>query len=237
MIAYEDLVVALTNWRANQGMATSAVTFLAQETGSVDLELPVASPVEIANSGSEAVDEAALVEEYADEAIEEFAVAAEEVAEEELAVMEEQPLEEDYVGEAAAPEAAAPEAAAPEAASTEAEYTVEGAEPYAEEPAPMETAGLDYDDDAAPEHTQEVALEAVEEMVGDAEVVEEEEVMATETENYAHQEEVPMDLEVVGEESVEQHGLQTDEVAVMPRDLAAGEPQDELLPIEDEDNL
>tara|TARA_R110002073_G_scaffold218689_1_gene378958 strand:- start:117770 stop:118630 length:861 start_codon:yes stop_codon:yes gene_type:complete len=47
MVAYEDLVVALTNWRINQGLPTGADAFAAFESGSVDLALPVADPVEL----------------------------------------------------------------------------------------------------------------------------------------------------------------------------------------------
>lgn len=53
MIAYEDLVVALHNWRLNQGMPTAAVSFLEQESsGSVDLELPVADPMTIVTTAA-----------------------------------------------------------------------------------------------------------------------------------------------------------------------------------------
>ncbi|MBL4635329.1 MAG: hypothetical protein JKY56_15820 [Kofleriaceae bacterium] len=42
MIAYEELVVALTNWRIQQGLETTALEF-SQPSGRVDLDLPVAS--------------------------------------------------------------------------------------------------------------------------------------------------------------------------------------------------
>jgi len=41
MIAYEDLVVALTNWRTQQGLETTALQF-SSRSASVDLNLPVA---------------------------------------------------------------------------------------------------------------------------------------------------------------------------------------------------
>lgn len=56
MIAYEDLVVALTNWRINQGLPTGADAFAAFESGSVDLALPVADPVELSTSEVVALD-------------------------------------------------------------------------------------------------------------------------------------------------------------------------------------
>jgi hypothetical protein len=76
MIAYEDLVVALTNWRINQGLPTSAVTFLSQDTGSVDLALPVADPLEAAHA---AVEEYAA-DEYGAEEISADAYGAEEIS-------------------------------------------------------------------------------------------------------------------------------------------------------------
>ena len=54
MIAYEDLVVALANWRANQGLSSSSIDFLSPATGSVDLALPVSDPIEMIST-SEAV--------------------------------------------------------------------------------------------------------------------------------------------------------------------------------------
>ena len=76
MIAYDDLVVALTNWRANQGLPTGAAAFLSEDDGSVDLALPVADPISVA---AEAVDGDALISEEIDadnyEAVAEHAIA------------------------------------------------------------------------------------------------------------------------------------------------------------------
>lgn len=44
MIAYEELVVALTNWRVQQGLGTTGLQFSSQRSGRVDLDLPVADP-------------------------------------------------------------------------------------------------------------------------------------------------------------------------------------------------
>lgn len=41
MISYEELVVALSNWRAHQGLPAQSVSFMGPASGSVDLALPV----------------------------------------------------------------------------------------------------------------------------------------------------------------------------------------------------
>lgn len=66
MVAYEDLVVALTNWRINQGLPTGDNAFAAFETGSVDLALPVADPVELRTGEVLSIDDDAGIEEIAD---------------------------------------------------------------------------------------------------------------------------------------------------------------------------
>ena len=67
MVAYEDLVVALTNWRINQGLPTGADAFAAFETGSVDLALPVVDPVELNTGEVLAIDDDAGIEEVLEE--------------------------------------------------------------------------------------------------------------------------------------------------------------------------
>ncbi len=67
MVAYEDLVVALTNWRINQGLPTGADAFAAFETGSVDLALPVVDPVELNTGEVLAIDGDAGIEEVLEE--------------------------------------------------------------------------------------------------------------------------------------------------------------------------
>jgi hypothetical protein len=88
MIAYEDLVNALTNWRINQGLPTSAATFLSTDTGSVDLELPVADPLVAAEAVEYAAEDLGVEEIAADDlGVEEYSedgYAAEEVPAEEL---------------------------------------------------------------------------------------------------------------------------------------------------------
>jgi hypothetical protein len=175
MIAYEDLVVALTNWRINQGLPTSAVTFLSQDTGSVDLALPVADPLETAQAAS--VDEYGAEEvsadEYAAEEISADEYAAEEVSADEYAA-EEVSADEYAAEEVSADEYAAEEVSADEYAAEEVsadEYAAEevatdsyAAEEVADEyAAPAEEAGYEQADHATSESTQEVPLEAVEE--------------------------------------------------------------------------
>ncbi len=77
MVAYEDLVVALTNWRINQGLPTGADAFAAFETGSVDLALPVADPVELNTGEVLAIEDDGAIEEVSEESYEAI---AEEVA-------------------------------------------------------------------------------------------------------------------------------------------------------------
>jgi hypothetical protein len=177
MIAYEDLVVALTNWRINQGMPTSAVTFLSQDTGSVDLELPVADPLVTGDVQEHAMDDLGVEEIAADDlGVEEYAAdgyEAEEVPAEAF------PAEEDptdgYVAEAAegyAEEEVPTSSYESEDAPLE-DYAEEAVaeEQYAAAPEtldPTQTAGLDYDDDTqygdAPEgvdRTQEMSIESV----------------------------------------------------------------------------
>ncbi|MCP4446179.1 MAG: hypothetical protein GY811_12660 [Myxococcales bacterium] len=80
MVAYEDLVVALTNWRMNQGLPTGADAFAAFETGSVDLALPVADPVDVTTGEVLAIDGEGIIEEVAEGAIEEDAAGIEQAA-------------------------------------------------------------------------------------------------------------------------------------------------------------
>jgi hypothetical protein len=53
MIPYEDLVVSLAHWRAAQGLPTGPVAFLSEESGNVDLALPLSPAV---NEGEEAIE-------------------------------------------------------------------------------------------------------------------------------------------------------------------------------------
>ncbi len=66
MVAYEELVVALTNWRINQGLPTGEDAFAALDTGSVDLELPVADPVEPSSEEVLAIEDYEGIEEIDD---------------------------------------------------------------------------------------------------------------------------------------------------------------------------
>ena len=187
MIAYEELVVALTNWRINQGLPTSAVTFLSQDTGSVDLALPVADPLVAADSQEYSAEDLAVEELGADD------YAGEEVVAEEYAG--EEVVAEEYAGEeVAAEEYAGEEVAAEEYAGEEIpaeEYAGEevaaedgiSAESYAAEELPTDTyasdehaiatelpegQGLNYDEDTqyagAPDgvdQTQEMLIDSV----------------------------------------------------------------------------
>jgi len=67
MVAYEDLVVALTNWRITQGLPTGADAFAAFESGSVDLALPVAEPLEVSTGEVLALDSDDGIEELPDD--------------------------------------------------------------------------------------------------------------------------------------------------------------------------
>lgn len=95
MIAYEDLVVALSSWRAGQGLPANTVSFLSSTTGSVDLALPVADPVETLGTSEvhSLDDEYAMDEEAVEEyAVDEYAVdeyALDEVALDEVAIDDE----------------------------------------------------------------------------------------------------------------------------------------------------
>ncbi len=69
MLAYEDLVVALTNWRTAQGLPTHAVQFSSPRLGTVDLDLPVAAIEEPAELDAAELEPIAY--ETADEMLEE----------------------------------------------------------------------------------------------------------------------------------------------------------------------
>lgn len=178
MIAYEDLVVALTNWRINQGMPTSAVTFLSQDTGSVDLELPVADPLVTGDVQEHAIDDLGVEEIGADDlGVEEYAADGYEDGEvpAETFPAEEDPTDgyvaEEYAAEGYAEEEVPTNSFASEDSPLE-DYAEEAVaeEQYAapETLDPTQTAGLDYDDDTqyagAPEgvdRTQEMSIESV----------------------------------------------------------------------------
>ena len=192
MIAYEELVVALTNWRIKQGLPTSAVNFLSQDTGSVDLSLPVADPLAVSGEAQEL-----SAEQY---------IEGEEDSIEEISA-------EEYAGEVAE-EPAAPEGYAVEEVATDV-YAAEGS---TDDPIAEESVGPDYEDDTqyagAPEGfaAEEPAIDQTQEMTIDS--------VSDEARAGHGEAEVPAAEAEAGDESLET-GPATEEVPMLTDEAAA----------------
>ena len=216
MVAYEDLVVALTNWRINQGLPTGAEAFAAFESGSVDLALPVADPVELNADEMLAIEDDGAIEEVLDEGAYEAVVADDGSELESL---------ESFVDEEASPafEAHAGEAHVGEAHAESLDYGEETA--YGERPdmdgapvpAPLEAG--EAIEELAPEPLE--APPAVEMAAEDAGVEEFSEVDANEIQG----EEISIDA--AGADEVIEEALDIEEevdASAVAEEFAVGEP-------------